>query len=43
MRASCVHTLSGWGDATHTILTPAARAVQAVIITLDGSGYLQRR
>lgn len=39
----CKGTLSGWGDATQTVLTPAARAVQAVMRTLEGRGYLQVR
>ena len=30
---------AGRGDATHTLLTPATRAVTAVMMTLDGNGY----
>mmetsp|Transcript_14510 Transcript_14510/g.35525 ORF Transcript_14510/g.35525 Transcript_14510/m.35525 type:complete len:201 (-) Transcript_14510:402-1004(-) len=37
--AAAIVTLSGWGDATHTFFTPAMRAVQAVMSTLEGSGY----
>mgnify|MGYP005851534709 CR=1 FL=1 len=32
-------TGAGLGLATHTVPTPAARAVATVISTLDGSGY----
>mmetsp|Transcript_50617 Transcript_50617/g.126023 ORF Transcript_50617/g.126023 Transcript_50617/m.126023 type:complete len:210 (-) Transcript_50617:455-1084(-) len=38
--AAAIVTWSGWGLATHTCLTPAARAVQAVMSTDEGRGYL---